>query len=86
MKNLHIENSYNTWSLKSMRVEIRKALYNNYQSLDTKAVLNRNYPSLYAEWYLHNIGYHVTKPFCKNKKIKSINLRCKDVDLEEWRK
>lgn len=38
---------------------------------------------MYVEWWLHNVGYYVTKPFCCNQKVAKLNKRFKDVDLEE---
>lgn len=44
-----------------------------------------NTPKIYApyliEWWLHNIGYYLTKPFTFIPALNRINLRCKDVDL-----
>lgn len=79
MKNIHIPDSYEVWSTATMKAII-------YFAIDFKPpelVLNRTFPSLYIEWWLHNIGYYLTKPFCFIKAIERINLRCKDVDLEE---
>ena len=84
MKNLHIENSYNIWSKAKMRSIIDKKCFENYNSSDAATILNRPYRSLYLEWWLHNIGYYLTLPFCANKKINSFNTRFRDVDLEEW--
>ena len=58
----------------------------HYSSDNPCSLLNRTYFDMYIEWILHNIGYYVTKPLCSFKYFKSINLRCKDVDLEEWNK
>ena len=44
-------------------------------------LLNRTYFSMYVEWWLHNIGYYITKPFSF---LEEINLRCKDVDLGKF--
>ena len=49
-----------------------------------KCLFQRSIKSMYIEWWLHNIGYYLTKPLCKFDYFKKINLRCKDVDLEEW--
>ena len=82
MKNIRIEDSYKIWSTDKMwyiiddyckKHDIREARY----------YLNRTNQSMYREWWLHNIGYYITKPFCFIKFISKINLRCKDVDLEE---
>lgn len=83
MKNIHIENSYNTWDISDIRKQIDKKCYEEYISFSPVMKLNRTYESMYIEWWLHNIGYHITKPFCFIEPIKKINLRCKDVDLQE---
>lgn len=85
MKNLHIENSYNIWSIKKMRKKIDEVAlkeYGDFKSME--GLLGRTYISMYLEWWAHNIGYYVTKPFCRIESLHKINLRCKDVDLEEW--
>lgn len=46
-------------------------------------LLNRSYEGMYFEWWLHNIGYYITLPFIFIPCIKKLNLRFKDVDLEE---
>lgn len=48
-------------------------------------ILNRSLPSLYIEWWLHNLGYYLTKPLCAIPYFKALNKRFKDVDLEEHR-
>ena len=78
VKNLHILNSYNIWSISQMKQLILQANPN------PTAYLNRTWKSLYIEWYLHNIGYWVTLPFIKTKWIADLNVRFKHVDLEEW--
>ena len=87
MNNLHIENSYKIWSINKMFEMIWDAVYSatNLLTITPQSYLNRTYKSMYIEWWLHNIGYYVTKPFCFIKPIYKINLRCKDVDLNEWR-
>ena len=83
MKNLHINNSYNIWNPIEMNLIIKDECLKAYNSNNPEETLGRSYSSMYIEWWLHNIGYYVTKFFCYNKKINAINLRCKDVDLEE---
>jgi hypothetical protein len=39
------------------------------------------YTPYIIEWWLHNIGYYLTKPFARIPVLKRINERCKDVDL-----
>ena len=84
MANIHIENSYKIWQRASMRFLIRKKCLENYRSCHPETLLKRSYRSMYIEWWLHNIGYYITKPFCHIEAVKKINLRCKDVDLEAW--
>ena len=83
MKNIHIENSYKIWSTGHMWSEIIHQSHLTYERLDADKVLNRSYRGMYIEWYLHNIGYWLTLPFIKNEKIKKLNNRFKDLDLEE---
>ena len=83
MKNLHIENSYTYWNPKLMKKKIVRMAYRTYNHVLPEELLNRSYSSMIVEWWLHNIGYYVTLPFCKFEFAKNINLRCKDVDLEE---
>ena len=84
MKNLHITNSYKVWLIKAMQKEIKDAAKRDYNSNDPEILLNRGYRSMYIEWWLHNIGYYLTKPFCCVDVVHKTNLRFKDVDLEEW--
>ena len=84
MKNIHINDSYNIWSTSDMRSILDDESFKQLGSYYTEVTLNRSYKSMYIEWWLHNIGYYVTKPFCFIKYFSFINLRCKDVDLEEW--
>ena len=84
MKNLHIKDSYKVWSTLDMFDILKDECYKTLYSFSPSAALNRTYESMYVEWWLHNIGYYVTKPFCFIDVINKINIRCKDVDLEEW--
>lgn len=83
MKNLNINNSYNTWSPTKMKKKMKDVALKEYNSSNPETLLNRKYAPMYVEWMLHNVGYYVTKPFCKVESINKINKRCKDVDLEE---
>lgn len=83
MKNLHIQNSYNIWNTDDMYDMIAEESFLKYGDSDAVDVLNRTYRGMYIEWYLHNIGYYLTLPFIKNESSKKLNLRFKDVDLEE---
>ena len=83
MKNLHMENSYKIWSVRRMTKLITQKCDEIYNTTNYKKILNRNQTSLLIEWWLHNIGYYVTKPFIKIEYFSIINNRCKHVDLEE---
>ena len=93
MKNIHIEDSYRVWSTLNMRVLIRVEAVKRYKTANAELMLSRTYPelllnrtyrSMFIEWWLHNIGYYLTKPFCFFEKIDKLNKRFKHVDLEEW--
>ena len=84
MKVIQIKNSYCVWNTSEMDLEIIWECATKYDSSTPEILLNRSYRSMYIEWWLHNIGYYLTKPFCSIEFFKKINLRCKDVDLEEW--
>lgn len=84
MKNIHITDSYLIWDVATMDMKIRLHCHELYNSIQADKVLNRTFRSMHIEWWLHNIGYYLTLPFCKAQKVKEWNLRFKDVDLEEW--
>ena len=77
MNVIKIPNSYNVWNPAEMRKRIEAA------HSDPEAFLNRTFRSMIVEWWLHNIGYYVSLPQ-KSEAWRKINLRCRDVDLEEW--
>lgn len=85
MRNLHIENSFNVWNPIKMRQiideEVKSVATHHLETAEQ--YLHRSYVSLYIEWWLHNIGYYLTKPLCFISKFNWYNTRCKDVDLEE---
>jgi hypothetical protein len=85
MKNLHIIDSYKIWSYSKIKLSILISAKNIYNTNKPCELLNRTYHGMYIEWILHNIGYYITKPLCFFKLFKLINLKCKDVDLEEWK-
>lgn len=95
---IKIVDSYKIWDIRTMKQHIEQECFNyliEKEKIDmpivaamvctvsANRVLNRSYFGLYLEWYLHNIGYYLTLPFIKNERIKALNLRFKDVDLEE---
>ena len=81
---IKIVDSYTVWRPKQMKRLIYNATKEKYEIGFPCALLNRSYKSMYIEWWAHNIGYYVTLPFIFIPAIKKINLRCKDVDLEEY--
>lgn len=91
VKNLHIKNSYKTWSAAAMETIIWQEWYNRTYNGDPAFCgspsmwLNRSMRSMYIEWWLHNIGYYLTLPFCEYDFIRRLNLRFRDVDLNEWK-
>lgn len=85
MRNIQVKDSYNIWDTNKMKSIIDKQCYDQYGSYHTDIKLHRTYTSMYVEWWLHNIGYYVTKPVCKIEALRKINLRCKDVDINELR-
>ena len=86
MKNLHFNNSYNIWDTTTMWGMINEECAKKYDQLFADDVLNRSYNGMYLEWYLHNIGYYLTLPFCEYDFIRRLNIRFRDLDLEEHRK
>ena len=77
--NIHIENSYLIWNVYTMKNEIQEHCLYKYDTIAANKVLSRSYISMYIEWWLHNIGYYITKPF---EIFSYQNLRCKDVDIQ----
>lgn len=84
MVHLHIPYSYDIWSPALMKDIMRAVAYAEYGTEDYNDLLNRNTRSLIIEWWIHNIGYYVTLPFCKNESMAKTNVRFRDVDLERW--
>ena len=82
---IQIENSYKTWRPWAMKIDMAEVAYDKYQMFDVQLLLRRKLWTLYVEWWLHNIGYWITKPFSGRGWLGTINSRCKDVDLERWK-
>ena len=80
MKSIQIKNSYDVWLPRDHRWYANRESYEKYAEKDAAFLLHRSWLSIHIEWWLHNIGYYITKPF---DKLKKYNLRFKDVDLEE---
>ena len=81
---IQIENSYQIWSTAQINSLVQQKTLVKYGTKDVKTALNRSYLSIYIEWWYHNIGYYITKPFCFIETINKINSRCKDVNLEQF--
>ena len=79
-RSIQIKDSYKFWRPCKMKLEIQAACYYKYGSVRANEVLHRSYVGMYIEWWLHNIGYYLTRNLAI---FDVINLRCKDVDLEE---
>lgn len=80
MKSIQIKDSYKIWSTFDMWELIHDACFDKYGMGFPDCILNRSYLSMYIEWWLHNIGYYLTRNIAL---FEIVNLRCKDVDLEE---
>lgn len=74
-RHIQIKSSYWVWRPSDMRFLIRGEC-EEYSPEEIK-----NIKPLIIEWWLHNIGYYITKPFVRIPKINALNLRFKDVDL-----
>ena len=84
MNNIHIENSYNIWNTSKMKNILIDKVRSIDNDADPEIYLNRTYGTMYLEWTLHNIIYYLTLPFINKEYFKTVNNRCKHVDLEEW--
>ena len=73
-KHIQIKDSYKIWKPSV----IKQLIWFRCQLAQFKP---KNYTPYVIEWWLHNIGYYLTKPLVFIPAIKTINLRCKDVDL-----
>ena len=83
MKNIRIENSYKTWKPHFMLIDIITKCYDEHKTTDADKILNRTFAGMYIEWWLHNIGYWLTRPFIAFSYFNELNERFKHVDLEE---
>ena len=81
--NIRIRDSYSIWNPKMMKLLIQERTFSKYNLYNADSLLSRSYQSMYIEWWFHNIGYYITKPFCFNDFINEINLRFKNVDINE---
>ena len=80
MKTIQIKDSYDIWLPRDHKWYANREAYGKYAEKNASHLLHRSWLSIHIEWWLHNIGYYITKPF---DKLKKYNLRFKDVDLEE---
>ena len=83
MKNIRIEDSYNTWKPHFMFIDIISKCYDEYKTADADEILNRSFFGMFIEWWLHNIGYWLTRPLIRIAYFERLNERFKHVDLEE---
>lgn len=79
-KSIQIKDSYKVWRPSIMKRCIRIECIYKYDMASADRVLHRSWVSIYIEWWLHNIGYYLTRNIAI---FDVVNLRCKDVDLEE---
>ena len=75
---VQIKSSYCIWKPSKMRNLLFFKVYNLTQA---KHIVIKNYNPLIIEWWIHNIGYYLTKPFVFIPWVKALNVRFKDVDL-----
>ena len=80
MKSIQIKDSYKIWRPSVMKCYISFECQAKYNSYSADKVLHRSYIDMYCEWWMHNIGYYLTRNLAI---FDVVNLRCKDVDLEE---
>ena len=81
MKNLHITNSFLIWAPSEMKEKIVETCMITYDHYDAAEVLGRTWAGMYIEWWLHNIGYYLTKPF---PFLNFLTERFQHVDLNSW--
>ena len=77
-QHIQIKDSYKIWKPFKMECLIFCKLYHIVANINFTIT---NYNSLFVEWWIHNIGYYLTKPFTFIPWVKALNLRFKDVDL-----
>ena len=82
MRSIQIVDSYDIWGPTLMKACINVACKCKYGSWCATEVLRRSYADMLIEWWLRNLGYYLTKPFCCIAFIREINMRCANVDLE----
>ena len=77
-KHIQIKDSYKIWKESTMTSSILLALG---ECPDMDWFMGIHGDLLIMEWWIHNIGYYLTKPLVFIPFFKSLNLRFKDVDL-----
>ena len=68
-KHIKVYDSYRVWSPRKMFFLI---------DIKNRKPSSRDKILIVLEWWTHNIGYYLTKPFSR---LKFYNLRFRDVDL-----
>lgn len=79
-RHIQIKNGYGVWRPRAMLEFVDfQYRYEYHEWCNDLTIANTK--RLVIEWWLHNIGYYITKPFARIPKINVLNLRFKDVDL-----
>ena len=83
-KYLRVYDSYAFWSISAIRQLLTEACCAKYHCGEVDKLLNRSWTGIYIEWWLHSIGYYLTKPFVdKKQSMRELNKRFRHVDIEE---
>jgi hypothetical protein len=72
-KHIQIKDSYKIWKQRDMWRLIFEAF--------GQIVNVKHFTAIKIEWWLHNIGYWLTRPFISIGWVKKLNERFKHVDL-----
>ena len=64
MKSIQIKDSYDVWLPRDQQWYANQESYLHYAEKNASFALRRSWLSIHIEWWLHNIGYYITKPFC----------------------
>lgn len=78
-RHIQIKDGCVLWRPSKMRVFIYYEYNRKYGYYSGRVI--KYFKPLVIEWWLHNIGYYLTKPFIRFKKINALHHRFKDVDL-----
>ena len=84
MKHIQIKDGSKIWRPSEMKAALQDACAEKYDNPFPEVVLNTPYSMLYLEWWLHNIGYCLTRGADSAMWIRVCN-RCRDIDFVERR-